>query len=193
MSVGHVPTGAHARRTLIKPVDGKVRSTSYDLPAGRSYIYGKKQSNVDGEGAHSLMTQLSVHTPSAVAISDQDIVRCNKLAVREKAISAKDVYDFQLSHQHVKKQKPKRAQLFVKPEVPFAGPYGIASYPNMKQEMRPGQAFKPPPGTITKVIKGDYYVPNGRTRNETYPDISGRLHAGKMPPPRKQIFQEFKL
>ena len=124
-----------------------------------------------------------MHKPSAVAISDQDIVRCNRMAVGQKQITAKDVYDFQLSHQHVKKQKPKSQQLFVKPSVPFAGPYGIASYPNMKQEMKPGQSLKPPPGSIGKVINGDYfnYQPGPVA---TYPDMSRRQHPGKMPAPR---------
>lgn len=77
-----------------------------------------------------------------MAVSDQDIVKCNRLAVGEKVISAKDNYDYQLSHQHVKRQKPKSQSLFLKPRVPFDGPYGIASYPNMKAPMIPGQSFK---------------------------------------------------
>ena len=48
--------GSHARRTLIKPVDGKVRKSSYDLPADDN-IYGMKQTGGD-EGAQSLMTQV---------------------------------------------------------------------------------------------------------------------------------------
>ena len=43
---------------------------------------------------------------------------------------------------------------------------------------------QPPPGTIAKVINGEFI--NYKPGNEvpTYPDTSGRMHAGKMPLPR---------
>ena len=54
----HVPHGSHARRTLIKPVDGKVRKTSYDLPPSDN-IYGMKQTGAD-EGAAALMSKVII-------------------------------------------------------------------------------------------------------------------------------------
>ena len=99
------PSGSHARRTLIKDVTGTCRMTSYDLPS-KETVYGKKATG-SGEGTKecehkilkavhtpqkaqfcialsTVISELSVHVPSKSAISDQDIVKCNKMAVQHK-------------------------------------------------------------------------------------------------------------
>lgn len=177
----NAPNGAHARRTLIKDVTGTCRLTSYDLP-GKDTVYGIKQSGI-GEGAQAVISELSVHQPSKPAISDQDIVKCNKMAVKNKLISAKDQYDFQLSHQHIKKSTAHRT-MFDKSDISskIKGPFGKASYPRSPQESSSGTSFKPPPSSISKVIHNEYGKKS--TGQETYPDTSCRVVPGKMPPPK---------
>lgn len=172
----YVPQGAHARRTLIKDTTGTCRPSSYDLPSSDN-VYGKKATS-DGEGTAELISALSVHQPSKPAVSDQDVVKCNRMAVRNKLITAKDQYDFQLAHQHVKKSHA-RSSMFEKDPIPSNGPFGVASYPRLPDG---SIKFGPPDGTIEKVINNEYA--NKSTGSESYPDISGRVIPGKMPPPK---------
>mmetsp|Transcript_22805 Transcript_22805/g.51432 ORF Transcript_22805/g.51432 Transcript_22805/m.51432 type:complete len:235 (+) Transcript_22805:86-790(+) len=170
-----VPPGAAARRTLIKDTTGTVRISSYDLPRDGT-IYGKKQTG-EGEGAGDLMSKLSVHSPSPSATSDQDIVKCNKLAIKHKLISPKEQYNFQLANQHIKKSAA-RHSMFDHPEIPFKGPFGVPSYPRPPDGS--GQRFKPPDGSINKVINAEFMSKS--RKSELYPDTSQRVVPGRMPP-----------
>lgn len=146
------PIGSHARRTLIKDTTGTCRTTSYDLPP-KTFVFGKKATG-EGEGTKELISELSVHIPSKPAISGQDIVKCNKIAVKNNLITAKDQYDFQLSHQHITKNK-NRSSMFDPPEIPFKGPFGVPAYDRPPDES--GRiSLKPPAGAIEKVLSLPY-------------------------------------
>jgi hypothetical protein len=182
----NVPTGAKARRTLIKDITGSCRATSYDLPP-ESNIFGKKATG-DGEGTRELMEKASVHVPSKSAVSDQDLVKCNKLAVKQSLITAKDQYDFQLSHQHVKKNT-NRISMFDSPPIPFKGPFGIPSYPQTTNSDGTISRLAPK-NSIGPVIGYEFAVKSAG--QEIYPDVSGRVVAGKMPPVRDTVANKLK-
>ena len=59
------------------------------------YDYGEDSSRRSDLTAPSLtllsvMSKLSVHSPSPSATSDQDIVKCNKLAIKHKCVRPND-------------------------------------------------------------------------------------------------------
>lgn len=152
-----------------------MKMSDRDLPDD-SFVFGIKQTGLDGAGAEAVLYEHVKHVPSKATLKNQDIVKCNKLATQSGAITSKDQRDFQKSHRDVKQiMKGTKKEPHPVLSLPEGHRFGQAAYLD--------ENFKPPAHSVNDVIEGRYYTPYHPGADE-YPTLENKSSKGKMPLPR---------